>query len=234
MNRILGKAAVAGALVFAAQQTLRPGIPVKQATAQLQTPAEVKRVLDPDCYSCHSDERRLSWFDQIVPAYWLVRHDILTTREHLNFWTLGSKPGAAQKAALFSLHGQRNRPWSLAAAMPVRHRGESGPVRNHITVAGWRQLREGCRATRSASLLNSCASPRGDRQTSTDTSQARAFVKNTLPQAWPICVCLSLSVSGLHNCPDLANSMIELRICRIEVRRNANPSLRSIIRQHLP
>jgi hypothetical protein len=36
-----------------------------------------------------------------VPGYWLVRHDILTAREHLNFSTLGSKPVTAQKAALY-------------------------------------------------------------------------------------------------------------------------------------
>jgi len=51
--------------------------------------SEVKNILDRDCYSCHSDERRLSCFDQIVPAYWLVRHDILTAREHLNFFQTG-------------------------------------------------------------------------------------------------------------------------------------------------
>jgi hypothetical protein len=36
-----------------------------------------------------------------VPGYWLVRHDVLTARERLNFSTLGSKPPAAQKAALY-------------------------------------------------------------------------------------------------------------------------------------
>jgi hypothetical protein len=61
----------------------------------------VRQILGKDCYSCHSNERRLAWFDQIVPAYWLVRHDILTAREHLNFSTLGSKPAAAQKATLY-------------------------------------------------------------------------------------------------------------------------------------
>ncbi len=66
-----------------------------------EAPPAVKQVLEKDCYSCHSDERRLSWFDQIVPAYWLVRHDILTAREHLNFSTLGAKPAAAQKATLY-------------------------------------------------------------------------------------------------------------------------------------
>ncbi len=100
-----GKLIVAGVVVFAALQLVRPSIPVKPATADLQAlpdlPPEVKHVLEKDCYSCHSDQRRLSWFDQIVPAYWLVRHDILTAREHLNFSTLGSKSAAAQKAALY-------------------------------------------------------------------------------------------------------------------------------------
>jgi hypothetical protein len=80
---------------------VRPSIPSVPATAELQAPPEVRHILEKDCYSCHSDQRRLSWFDQIVPAYWLVRYDILTAREHLNFSTLGSRPAAAQKATLY-------------------------------------------------------------------------------------------------------------------------------------
>jgi len=99
--RTLGKLIFAGAVVFALLQAVRPGIPAEPATAELQAPPEVKRVLERSCYSCHSNQRRLSWFDQIVPGYWLVRHDILTAREHLNFSTLGSKPGAVQKATLY-------------------------------------------------------------------------------------------------------------------------------------
>jgi mono/diheme cytochrome c family protein len=99
--RTLGKLIVAGVIIFAVLQVVRPNIPVKPTTAEVQAPAEVKRVLEKDCYSCHSDQRRLSWFDEIVPGYWLVRHDILTAREHLNFSTLGSQPAAMQKATLY-------------------------------------------------------------------------------------------------------------------------------------
>lgn len=99
--RTLGKLIIAGAVIVAALQLVRPSIPAKPATAELQAPPEIKHILEKDCYSCHSDERRLAWFDQIVPAYWLVRHDILTAREHLNFSTLGNKPAAAQKATLY-------------------------------------------------------------------------------------------------------------------------------------
>jgi hypothetical protein len=99
--RTFGKLIVAGVVVFAVLQVVRPTIPVEPATAEVQAPPEVKRVLDKGCYSCHSDQRRLSWFDEIVPGYWVVRHDILTAREHLNFSTLGSHPAAMQKATLY-------------------------------------------------------------------------------------------------------------------------------------
>src|ERR1700721_2954616 len=90
----------AGALLVLAQ-FVRPRIPVKPATAELQVPSGLKQILDGSCYSCHSDERRLAWFDQIEPGYWIVRHDILAARSHLNFSTLGDAPPAVQRARLF-------------------------------------------------------------------------------------------------------------------------------------
>jgi mono/diheme cytochrome c family protein len=88
-------------VVLGLLQLARPGIPMKPASAEVQAPPQVRQILNKSCYSCHSDERKLAWFDEIVPAYWLVRHDILTAREHLNFSTLGAKPTAAQKATLY-------------------------------------------------------------------------------------------------------------------------------------
>ncbi len=99
--RKLGILLSSGTVAFGMLQLLRPGIPTMPATAELQAPPEVRHILEKDCYSCHSNQRRLAWFDEVVPGYWLVRHDILTAREHLNFSTLGSKPPAVQKAALY-------------------------------------------------------------------------------------------------------------------------------------
>jgi hypothetical protein len=99
--KTLIKLFVAGIVVFAALQLVRPGIPVRPASAEIQAPPAIKNILGKDCYSCHSDERRLAWFDEIVPGYWLVRHDILEAREHLNFSTIGSRPAAGQKATLY-------------------------------------------------------------------------------------------------------------------------------------
>src|SRR5580698_7467511 len=98
---VFRKLLVIGVIAFAALQLLRPGIPIEPAISEIQAPLEVRQVLQKDCYSCHSGERRLSWFDQIAPAYWLVRRDILTARGHLDFSTLGSKPIAQQRAVLY-------------------------------------------------------------------------------------------------------------------------------------
>ncbi|ADW70672.1 cytochrome P460 family protein [Granulicella tundricola] len=99
--KILGQLLLVGVVVFVLLQAVRPSIPAPAATAELQAPPQVMQVLRKDCYSCHSNERRLAWFDEIVPGYWLVRHDILTAREHVNFSTIGAKPAAMQKATLF-------------------------------------------------------------------------------------------------------------------------------------
>jgi mono/diheme cytochrome c family protein len=99
--RIFGRLAVACVVVFALLQLVRPSIPAKPAIAEVEAPPQVRQILNKDCYSCHSDKRRLAWFDQIVPAYWLVRHDVLSARKRLNFSTLGAKPPAAQKATLY-------------------------------------------------------------------------------------------------------------------------------------
>ena len=99
--KILAKLVFVGLCAFVLLQLVRPGISAGPSTAEIQAPLQVRQILRKDCYACHSDERRLAWFDEVVPAYWLVRHDIVRARKHLDFSTLGSKPAAVQKATLF-------------------------------------------------------------------------------------------------------------------------------------
>jgi mono/diheme cytochrome c family protein len=99
--RLIWKLVIAAAVLFVVVQFVRPVIPTKPATTEVQAPPAVRQILDKSCYSCHSDERRLSWFDQIEPGYWIVRHDILAARSHLDFSTFGSAPPAVQRAKLF-------------------------------------------------------------------------------------------------------------------------------------
>jgi hypothetical protein len=101
MKRMVIGIVAACVLAFLVVQFIRPSIPQEGATAEIHVPANVKAVLVRDCYSCHSNERRLAWYDEVEPAYWLVRKDIVEARAGLNFSTLGSKPEAAQKGALY-------------------------------------------------------------------------------------------------------------------------------------
>src|ERR1700761_2269902 len=93
------KLAIAVVVIFVLLQCVRPGIPSSPPPAEIQVPPNIHQILEKSCYSCHSDERRLAWFDEIQPGYWLVRRDILTAREHLNFSPLRSQAAAAPSAS---------------------------------------------------------------------------------------------------------------------------------------
>jgi Haem-binding domain/Cytochrome P460 len=91
---------------FASIQFFRPELTNPPVTAELQAPAEVKQVLRNSCYSCHSNETKLPWFDKIVPAYWVVTSDVKEARKHLNFSEIGTLPVAQQKGFLFEAVNQ--------------------------------------------------------------------------------------------------------------------------------
>jgi hypothetical protein len=98
-------AAVLG-IAFASIQFIRPALPNAPVTADLQAPAEVKEILRTSCYNCHSNHTVLSWFDQPVPAYWLVVRDVREGRKHLNFSEIAKLPAAQQQAILFEAVSQ--------------------------------------------------------------------------------------------------------------------------------
>ena len=98
--RIL-KFGVGVALAFLLLQFARPGLTSRPTTAELEAPEPVRQILKNSCYACHSNERRLSWFDEVVPAYWLVAHDVKEARAHLNFSELAGTSSSQQRAALF-------------------------------------------------------------------------------------------------------------------------------------
>jgi Haem-binding domain/Cytochrome P460 len=101
LSTALGRTLVSLIVLFGLLQFARPELNRTPASAELQAPAAVTQILKQSCYSCHSNERRLSWFDEIVPAYWLVAHDVKQARKHLNFSELGGRSPAEQRAALF-------------------------------------------------------------------------------------------------------------------------------------
>jgi hypothetical protein len=104
--RLWGKLVVAVVVAGAAVQLVRPKIERPPVSAEIDAPAEVRAVLRNSCYNCHSNETRLSWFDQPVPAYWLVAHDVKEARRRLNFSEIGKLPAAQQRGMLFEAVNQ--------------------------------------------------------------------------------------------------------------------------------
>ena len=99
--RAVAAVLAAGGVAFLALQCVRPALEDRPAGADLDAPAPVKAILRNSCYACHSTETRLPWFDQVVPAYWLVVHDVREGREHLNFSEIGALPEAKRKGLLW-------------------------------------------------------------------------------------------------------------------------------------
>ena len=102
----IGTAASIGFLAFVGIQFLRPTISHPPVSADLVAPPEVKQILKNSCYDCHSNETRLAWFDQIVPAYWLVASDVKQARGRLNFSEIGKLSAGQQKATLYEAVNQ--------------------------------------------------------------------------------------------------------------------------------
>src|SRR2546425_1028021 len=115
--RVLPRVAMALVIVFLGLQLVHPKLMNPPVTADLQAPLEVKQILRNSCYDCHSNETTLKWFDQVVPAYWLVNSDVKKGRMHLNFSEFGAQPAARQKAVLFESVAQIQ----LGAMPPVSY-----------------------------------------------------------------------------------------------------------------
>ena len=93
-------------LLFGGLQFVRPELKNPPVRVDIQAPPEVKAILKHSCYSCHSNETELPWFDRLVPAYWIVSRDVHQGRAHLNFSEIGALPEAQQKLALFDAFNQ--------------------------------------------------------------------------------------------------------------------------------
>jgi len=96
----------AALVVVVGLQMVRPAIDNPPVRAELQAPPEVKAILKHSCYSCHSNETKLSWFDQVVPAYWMVSRDVRRARKHVNFSEIAELSIADQRTALFDAVNQ--------------------------------------------------------------------------------------------------------------------------------
>ena len=77
-------------------------------TGEIQVPADVKQLLQRACYDCHSNTPHLKWFDKLPGIAGLVKDDILTARQHLNFSEWDKLSKAAQASTLWEAYNMIN------------------------------------------------------------------------------------------------------------------------------
>jgi mono/diheme cytochrome c family protein len=185
-RRYLVAAAVLLFVIFVLLQLIRPALPPRQATTELVAPPEVRATLHRSCYACHSNEAPLPLLDNVVPAYWLVAHDIREAQEHLDFSKLAKLPAAQQRATLFEAVNQIQ-----LGAMPLPRylAAHHGAV---VTPEELAQLR--------AYLATPPPAPAPSRDPDPADTQYRAFV-----QAGPSKQAIALSPNGIAMPADYKN-----------------------------
>jgi hypothetical protein len=68
--------------------------------------AEARQLAVAACYDCHSNETQWPWYSYVAPMSWLVRRDVQTGRDELNFSDWGEDDGEADDAAETILDGE--------------------------------------------------------------------------------------------------------------------------------
>ncbi len=87
---------ILGCLQLISTKLLNP--PVSQ---NISAPPDVAKILKKSCYACHSNETQLAWYDNIIPAQWMVASHVKEGRKVLNFSEWDKLTPSAQKAALY-------------------------------------------------------------------------------------------------------------------------------------
>jgi len=90
MNKVVRYVLMVLVLVLVVGQIV-PYPPKENPSVGEEIPAspEVRSILQASCYDCHSNETVWPWYSFVVPTKWLVRHDVVEGRSHLNFSTWG-------------------------------------------------------------------------------------------------------------------------------------------------
>ena len=57
---------------------------IGRPASRFDADAHVDTVLHRACANCHSNETQWPWYGKVSPIAWLIRHDVMKAREHLN------------------------------------------------------------------------------------------------------------------------------------------------------
>ncbi|MFP7655230.1 heme-binding domain-containing protein [Chryseobacterium proteolyticum] len=89
--------------VFAGLQLFNSPIEGKPVTGTIEAPHEVIAVLERSCFNCHSNEQKLSWYDQLAPISWGVKKDVERAREVMNFSEWSKVSPGEHKGRMYSI-----------------------------------------------------------------------------------------------------------------------------------
>lgn len=87
---------------FVCLQFFYQPIEAKSITREIQAPKEVLAILERSCYSCHSNDQDLHWYDKLAPLSWVVNRDVTRAREVMNFSEWNDSP-ADHKGNMYAI-----------------------------------------------------------------------------------------------------------------------------------
>ena len=58
---------------------------------------QTRQLAQQACFDCHSNETVWPWYSNVAPISWLVQHDVVEGREHLNFSNWGQSTGEGEE-----------------------------------------------------------------------------------------------------------------------------------------
>lgn len=82
--------------IFALAQFVRPEKNISETVSEhdlasrVETPANIRTILQQSCYDCHSNNTRYPWYAEIQPVGWLLRRDVDEGKKHFNFSEFGA------------------------------------------------------------------------------------------------------------------------------------------------
>lgn len=93
MKKALKWTGIVLAVVFLGMQAVQPertNPPVDESKtlyALINTPPEVRAIIDRSCTDCHTHNTRWPWYSYVAPTSWLLADDVQEGRSHLNLST---------------------------------------------------------------------------------------------------------------------------------------------------
>lgn len=84
-KKILKYLLIAFAIIFLVIQFIPVNRSNPPVTGEIDSPLEVKKILQKSCFDCHSNKTNWPFYSYVAPVSWLVVKDVNEGREELNF-----------------------------------------------------------------------------------------------------------------------------------------------------